>query len=120
MSHSSINDKLRQFASDIQDGVDNSDLVNAIAMPNDKRSDRGGFIARCVLVGPKHTGVDTANAGRDYSVTKHTGWLVLQSMQRHDGSRFIAPTFCETKPEAELYASNFHNVVAIMPIEWEE
>ena len=120
MSHSSINDKLRQLARNIQAGVDNSELVKAIAMPNEQHSDTGGFITRCVLVGPKQTGVDTDNAGGDYSVTKHTGWLVLQRLQRHDGSRFIAPTFCDTKPEAEMYASNFHNVVAIMPIEWEE
>ena len=120
MSHSSINDKLRQLASDIQAGVDNSDMVNAISMPNEQHSDRGGFITRCVLVGPKHTGVDTAKAGGDYSVTKHTGWLVLQRLQHHDGKSFIAPTFCETKPKADLYASAFDNVVAIMPIEWEE
>ena len=54
------------------------------------------------------------------TVSTYTGWLVLQRLQHHDGKPFIAPTFCETKPEAELYASNFHNVVAIMPIEWEE
>lgn len=148
MSHSSINDKMRQLASDLQAGVDNSELVKAIAIPDDQHSisniknidlrsgyefsgrlvpglDKddqswkgecaGGFRSRCVFVG-----IDTAKAGGDYSVTKHTGWLVLQSMQRHDGSRFIAPTFCDTKPEAEMYASNFHNVVAIIPIEWEE
>ena len=120
MSHSSINDKLRQLASNIQAGVDNSELVNAIAMPNEQHSDGLGFVTRCVLVDPKHTGVDTGKPGEDYSVTKHTGWLVLHGMQRNDGSRFIAPTFCETKPEAELYASAFDNVVAIMPIEWEE
>ena len=78
------------------------------------------FNERCVFVKPKHTGVDTAKAGGDYSVTTHTGWLVLQRLQHHDGKPFIAPTFCETKPEAELFASNFHNVIAIMPIEWEE
>lgn len=54
------------------------------------------------------------------TVTTCTGWLVLQRLQHHDGKSFIAPTFYETKPEAEMYASNFHNVVAIMPIEWEE
>ena len=147
MSHSSINDKLRQLAKDIQAGVDNSELVKAIAMQNEQRSisniknidlrschdfsgrlipdpysiDRARlFQSRCIFVETKETGIDTAKAVGDYSATKHTGWLVLQGMQRHDGSRFIAPTFCETKPEAELYASNFDNVVAIMPIEWEE
>ena len=54
------------------------------------------------------------------AVTKHTGWLVLHRLQHHDGKPFIAPTFCETKHEADLFASNFDNVVAIMPIEWEE
>ena len=147
MSHSSINDKLRQLASDIQAGVDNSDLVKAIAIPDEQRSisniknidlrschdisgrlapdpysvDRARlFMSRCIMVGPNHTVVDTTKPGGDYSVTKHTGWLVLQRLQHHDGKPFIAPTFCETKPEAELYASNFHNVVAIVPIEWEE
>ena len=69
---------------------------------------------------PITIGMDIANSGEDYSVTKHTGWIVLQRLQLHDGKPFIAPTFCETKPEADLYASNFHNIVAIMPIEWEE
>lgn len=54
------------------------------------------------------------------TVTTNTGWLVLQRLQHSDGRQFIAPTFCETKPEAELYASAFDNVVAIMPIEWDE
>ena len=71
--------------------------------PSGKGECAGGFLSRCVMVGPKHT-----------------GWLVLQRMQNHDGRQFIAPTFCETKPEAEMFASNFNNVVAIMPIEWEE
>lgn len=69
----------------------------------DERRNASGFAARCIFVKPKRT-----------------GWIVLQSMQRHDGSRFIAPTFCDTKPEAEMYASNFDNIVAIVPIEWEE
>ena len=115
MSQSSINDKLRQLASDIQTGVDNSELVNAIAMQNKKRFsgrlfpdlysvDRAnGFLSRCIMVKPKHT-----------------GFIVLQRLQHHDGRQFIAPTFCETKPEADMFASNFDNVVAIMPIEWEE
>ena len=54
------------------------------------------------------------------TVTTYTGWLVLQRLQNLNSNSFIAPTFCDTKPEAELYASNFHNVVSIMPIEWEE
>ena len=60
--------------------------------------------------------VDLSNG----AVTTYTGWLVLQRLQHHDGKPFIAPTFCDTKQEAELYASNFDNIVAIMPIEWEE
>ena len=145
MSHSSINDKLRQLASDIQAGVDNSELVKAFAMPSERNSisniknidlrgdyefsgrlgpgldkDEGGLLSRCVFVETKETSTDTAKTGGDYSVTKRTGWLVLQRLQHHDGKPFIAPTFCDTKPEAEMYASNFDNIVAIMPIEWEE
>ena len=97
MSHpsinESINDKLRQLASDIQDGVDNSAIT---------------------------IGIYTAKTGGDCNVTKHTGWIVLQRLQHHDGKSFIAPTFCDTKTEAEMYASAFDNIVAIMPIEWEE
>ena len=55
-----------------------------------------------------------------YTMTTNTGWIVLQRLQHRDGRQFIAPTFCETKPEAEMFASNFDNIVAIMPIEWEE
>ena len=54
------------------------------------------------------------------TVAIYTGWVVLQRMQHHDGRQFIAPTFCDTKQDADLFASNFDNVVAIMPIEWEE
>ena len=54
------------------------------------------------------------------TVTTNTGWLVLQRMQRQEGGEFIAPTFWETRESAELFASTFDNVVAIMPIEWEE
>ena len=54
------------------------------------------------------------------TVTTNTGWIVLQRMQRQEGGEFIAPTFWETRESAELFASNFDNVVAIMPIEWEE
>ena len=52
--------------------------------------------------------------------TTYTGWIVLQRLRHHDGKSFIAPTFCDTKPEADMFASIFDNVVAIMPIEWEE
>ena len=115
MSHSSINDKLRQLASDIQAGVDNSDLVKAIAIPDEQRSisniknidlrschdisgrlapdpysvDRARlFMSRCIMVGPNHTVVDTTKPGGDYSVTTYTGWLVLQRLQHHDGRRY--------------------------------
>ena len=54
------------------------------------------------------------------TVAIYTGWIVLQCLQHRDGRQFIAPTFCETKPEAEMFASNFDNIVAIMPIEWVE
>ena len=54
------------------------------------------------------------------TVATYTGWIVLQRMQRQEGGEFIAPTFWETRESAELFASNFDNVVAIMPIEWEE
>ena len=60
--------------------------------------------------------VDLSNG----TVTTRTGLVVLQRLQHHDGRQFIAPTFCETKQEADLYASNFDNVVAIEPVEWEE
>ena len=115
MSHSSINDKLRQLASDIQAGVDNSGLVNAIAMQNKKRfSGRlfpelysieraAGFMSACVMVGPRHT-----------------GWIVLQRIEKQDGTTFIAPSLLDTKHDADVFASCFDNVVAIMPIEWEE
>ena len=54
------------------------------------------------------------------TATTYNGWLVLQRMQRQEGGEFIAPTFWETRESAELFASTFDNVVAIMPIEWEE
>ena len=54
------------------------------------------------------------------TVTTCTGWLVLQRIQRQEGGEFIAPTFWDTRDSAELFASNFDNIVAIMPIEWEE
>ena len=91
-----------------------------IEVLGDERRNASGFAARCIFVETKETGIDTAKAGGEYSVTKHTGFVVLRRLQHHDGKPFIAPTFCETKPEADLYASSFHNIVAIMPIEWEE
>ena len=54
------------------------------------------------------------------TLTTNTGWIVLQRIQRQEGGEFIAPTFWDTRDSAELFASNFDNVVAIMPIEWEE
>ena len=86
----------------------------------DERRNASGFATRCIFVETKETGVDTAKAVSDYSVIKHTGWLVLRRLQHHDGRSFIAPTFCDTKPDAEIFASAFDNIVAIMPIEWEE
>ena len=134
MSHSSINDKLRQLAKDIQAGVDNSELVKAIAMPNEKHTNGLGFVTRCIMVWPKHTGDEMANPSGDYSAimnnlnrtahikknVKHTGWIVLQRLHKPDGTPFISSLFCDTKAEADLLASALNNVVAIMPIEWEE
>ena len=57
---------------------------------------------------------------RNDTVTTYTGWLILQRLQHLNGKSFIAPTFCDTKPDAEIFASAFDNIVAIMPIEWEE
>ena len=54
------------------------------------------------------------------AVTTNTGWLVLQRIKKEDGTTFIASSFFEGKGEADMFASNFDNVVAIMPIEWEE
>ena len=54
------------------------------------------------------------------TVTTNTGWLVLQRMMRIECTTFIAPSIFGTKQEAELFASNFDNVVAVIPIEWEE
>ena len=100
------------------------DITGVVDCTIDDPSDKGErarlFLSRCIFVETNETGADAAKAGSDYSVTKHTGWLVLQRLQHHDGKSFIASTFCDTKTEADMYASNFHNVVAIMPIEWEE
>ena len=100
------------------------DITGVVGCTIDDTSDKGerarAFLSRCIFVETKETGIDTAKAGGDYSVTKHNGWLVLQRLQHLNGKSFIAPTFCETKPEAEMFASNFYNIVAIMPIEWEE
>ena len=54
------------------------------------------------------------------TVITYTGWLVLQRMTRMDCTTFIAPSLFGTKHDADMFASNFDNVVAIMPIEWEE
>ena len=54
------------------------------------------------------------------TVTTCTGWVVLQRLQRQEGGEFMASSFFESKEEADMFASNFGNVVAIMPIEWEE
>ena len=54
------------------------------------------------------------------TVTTCTGWIVLLRLQHSNGKSFIAPTFFESKIEADMFASNFDNIVAIMPIEWEE
>ena len=54
------------------------------------------------------------------TVAIYTGWVVLQRMQRQEGGEFMASSFFESKEEADMFASNFGNVVAIMPIEWEE
>ena len=54
------------------------------------------------------------------TVTTNTGWLVLQRIKKEDWTTFIASAFFESKEEADMFASNFDNVVAIMPIEWEE
>ena len=56
----------------------------------------------------------------DSKSTIHKGWIVLQRMMRIECTTFIAPSIFGTKQEADLYASNFDNVVAIIPIEWEE
>ena len=48
------------------------------------------------------------------------GFLVLQRIEKQDGTTFIAPSLFGTKHDADMFASNFDNIVAIMPIEWEE
>ena len=54
------------------------------------------------------------------TVTTYTGWVVLHRMTRMDCTTFIAPAIFGTKQDADSYASAFDNIVAIMPIEWEE
>lgn len=54
------------------------------------------------------------------TVTVCTGWVVLQRIKKQGGGEFVASSFFESKEEADMFASNFDNVVAIMPIEWEE
>lgn len=100
------------------------DITGVVDCTIDDPSDNGErtrlFLSRCIFVETKETGIDTAKAGSDYSVTKHTGWLVLQRLRHTLGKSFTASSLFETKTEAEMYASAFDNVVAIMPIEWEE
>ena len=54
------------------------------------------------------------------TVAIYTGWVVLQRIKKEDGTTFIASSFFEGKGEADMFASNFDNVVAIEPVEWEE
>ena len=86
----------------------------------DERRNASGFAARCIFVETKETGIDTAKAGGYYTMTQHTGWIVLHRMTRMDCTTFIAPAIFGTKQDADSYASAFDNIVAIMPIEWEE
>ena len=86
----------------------------------DERRNASGFAARCIFVETKEAGIDTTKPGGDYSATKRTGWLVLQRLRNTLGKSFTASSLFETKTEAEMYASAFDNIVAIMPIEWEE
>ena len=52
--------------------------------------------------------------------TANTGHIVLQRLYKADGTPFIAPTFHETKEDADMFASMFDNVVAVLPVEWSE
>ena len=54
------------------------------------------------------------------TVTTSTGLVVLQRIKKQGGGEFIASSFFESKEEADMFASNFDNVVAVLPIEWEE
>ena len=54
------------------------------------------------------------------TVVTYTGWIVLQRLKKEDGTTFIASSFFDSKEEADMFASNFDNVVAIEPVEWEE
>lgn len=56
----------------------------------------------------------------DSKSTTHKGWIVLQRLYSHECGEFIAPTFWKSRDSVDLVASNLDNVVAIMPIEWEE
>lgn len=60
--------------------------------------------------------VDLSNG----AVTTYTGWVVLQRIKKQGGGEFIASSFFESKEEADMFASNFDNVVAIEPVEWDE
>ena len=51
---------------------------------------------------------------------KHTGYVIMLRLRKTDGTTFISPLFCDTKDEADLLASALNNVVAVLPVEWEE
>lgn len=50
----------------------------------------------------------------------NTGWIVLHRLYKQDGTPFISSLFCDTKDEADSLASALNNVVAVLPVEWEE
>lgn len=52
--------------------------------------------------------------------TTNTGHIVLQRLYKQDGTPFISPLFCDTKDEADLLESALNNVVAVLPVEWDE
>ena len=54
------------------------------------------------------------------TVAIYTGLVVLQRIKKQGGGEFVASAFFESKEEADMFASNFDNVVAIEPVEWEE
>ena len=60
--------------------------------------------------------VDLSN---DTAIT-NAGFIVLQRLKNEDGSTFIAPSFFGVLSDAQAFAELFDNVVAIMPIEWDE
>ena len=54
------------------------------------------------------------------TVAIYTGWVVLQRIKKQGDGEFVASAFFDSKEEADMFASNFDNVVAIEPVEWEE